>query len=106
EAAKACDGELKVESKPGNGTSLVATFKLTHIDRAPLGDIATTLITLIASNPDIDFIYTQKVNDNEFVLDTKEIKAQLDGVPINEASVLKWISEYIKTGTEGKLELS
>ena len=105
EAARACDGELKVKSKPGDGTSLVATFKLTHIDRAPLGDIATTLITLVAANPNIDFVYMQKVDDNEFVLDTKEIKTQLDGVPINEASVLKWIREYVETGTSGELEV-
>ena len=98
EAARACDGDLSVESKLGDGTSLVATFKLSHIDRASLGDIATTLITLIAPNPDIDFIYTQKTNDKEFVLDTKEIKTQLDGVPINEPAVLTWIREYIKAG--------
>ena len=106
EAANACDGDLTIDSIPGNGTSLVATFKLSHIDRAPLGDIASTMMTLIAANPDIHFRYFQRVDKEEFVLDTDEVKAQLDGVPINENAVLKWISEYIETNATGKSAIS
>lgn len=95
EAAHECDGDLTVQSKQGKGTTVEASFKLSHIDRAPLGDIASTLITLIAANPDIDFIYRQKSDANEFTLDTREIKTQLDGVPINENAVLKWLGDYI-----------
>jgi hypothetical protein len=99
EAANACDGDLKVESIPGTGTTITAWFKLSHIDRAPLGDIASTLVSIIAPNPDLYLRYTQRVNDNEFVLDTNEVKAQLDGVPINEPPILSWLSEYVKNGT-------
>lgn len=99
EAARACDGDLSLESEPGNGTSLRATFRLSHIDRAPLGDIASTLVALIAANPDIRFCYTQSVDGSEFALDTDEIKAQLDGVPINEGAVLKWIADYVREQT-------
>ena len=102
EAAHACDGELTVNSQTGKGTSVVATFKLSHIDRAPLGDMTSTLIALIAANPEIDFRYTERVDDSELVLDTKEIKAQLDGVPINESAVLHWLSEYIRSSQTGK----
>lgn len=97
EAARECDGDLTVESQPGKGTTVEAMFKLSHIDRAPLGDIAATLIALIAANPDIDIVYRQQADANEFALDTREIKAQLDGVPINENAVLKWIREYLTT---------
>jgi len=96
EAARACDGFLIVESEPGVGTTVVAEFKLRHIDRAPLGDMAATMVALIAANPEISFCYVQRVDDREFVLDTDGLKDQLDGVPINEAPVLKWIADYVR----------
>lgn len=95
EAAHECDGDLTVQSELGKGTSVEATFKLSHIDRAPLGDIASTLIALIAANPNIDFRYRQQLDAEEFVLDTRDIKRELAGVPINENAVLKWIGEYV-----------
>jgi hypothetical protein len=99
EAARECDGDLTVQSEVGKGTTVEATFKLSHIDRAPLGDIASTLIALIAANPDIDIVYKQQADASEFTLDTRDIKAQLDGVPINEGAVLKWLGEYVREGT-------
>lgn len=95
EAALACDGALTVESEQGKGTTVEAAFKLSHIDRAPMGDIASTLIALIAANPDIDIRYRQQADAEEFILDTRDIKRELAGVPINENAVLKWIAEYV-----------
>jgi len=100
EAAKACDGGLVITSELGSGTSLAATFDLGHIDRAPLGDIASTLVALIAANPEIRFCYTQSVDHKEFDLDTDEIHLQLGEAPIDDPSVLKWIGEYVKEQTE------
>lgn len=105
-AAQACDGRLAIQSAPGKGTYIAATFRLSHIDRAPLGDITSTLITIIAVNPNLHLRYTQRVDDKAFVLDTKDINAQLDGVPINEAPVLKWLAEFVKEGTSGDLGIS
>jgi len=95
-AARACDGDLTIESEPGNGTTVSAKFRLSHVDRAPLGDIASTLVALVAANPDIRIRYLQSVDDREFVLDTDEVKAQLDGVPINENAVLRWLADYVR----------
>lgn len=95
EAARACDGDLTVQSEVGKGTSVEATFKLSHIDRAPLGDMASTLIALVAANPDIDIRYRQQVDTEEFILDTREVKQELSGVPINENAVLRWIGDYL-----------
>jgi len=99
EAARMCDGDLTLESEYGKGTKLVATFRLSHIDRAPLGDIASTLVALIAANPEIAFRYVQRVDDAEFVLDTEEMKEQLGDVPVNEGPVLRWVAEYVREGT-------
>lgn len=96
QAARACGGGVTVESIAGNGTTVTATFGLSHIDRAPLGDMAGTLVALVAANPETSIRYVQKTNGAEFVLDTDEIKAWLDGVPINEGPVLKWIGDYVR----------
>ncbi|MCE5198199.1 MAG: ATP-binding protein [Armatimonadota bacterium] len=105
-AARACDGRLAIQSSPGKGTYLAATFKLSHIDRAPLGDIASTIVTIIAVNPDLHLRYTQRVDDKAFIFDTDELKTQLDGVPLNEGPVLKWIGEYVKQGTSEETEIN
>ncbi|MCK4356222.1 sensor histidine kinase, partial [Candidatus Bipolaricaulota bacterium] len=54
ESAKATGGELTVESSPGKGTRVRATFLRNHIDMKPLGDIPQTLLTLIAGRPGIE----------------------------------------------------
>jgi hypothetical protein len=105
-AARACDGRLALQSSPEKGTYLAATFRLSHIDRAPLGDMASTLISIIAPNPDLHVRYVHRVDDKVFVLDTEDIKAQLDGVPLNETGVLKWLGEFVKNGTTAGLAIS
>ncbi|MHB9036671.1 MAG: ATP-binding protein [Armatimonadota bacterium] len=104
-AAKACDGELVLESSPENGTYVEATFRLSHIDRAPLGDMASTLVSIIAANPDLRVRYVHRVDDKVFVLDTEDIKTQLDGVPINEGPVLKWLRDIVKDSTIAELKI-
>lgn len=105
QAAEACDGWLRMDSEPNAGTSVEAGFKLDHIDRLPLGDMTATLVTLIASNPQIDFEYVQRVDKEAFALDTVELRETLQGVPLNEPEVLKWIRQYITDNVGGSLRI-
>ncbi|MDH5203770.1 MAG: ATP-binding protein [Nitrospirota bacterium] len=98
QSAKEAGGDLTVASKEGEGTVVYACFKHSHIDRKPLGNIVDTLITLIAGSPDIDFFYEHRRNGNIYSLDTKEIKAELEGIPLNSPAVIKIIREDIKNG--------
>ncbi len=95
QAARECMGNINVKSKKGEGTTIKASFQYDHIDRKPLGDIEKTLIVLIASNPDIDFLFEHKKKNNTYKLDTAEIKKELDGVPINTPEVIKIIKNDI-----------
>lgn len=95
-ACKRCNGDVKITSSLNKGTQIKAWMDYDHIDRAPLGDIVSTITNLILANPDIDFIYCHKYNDKSFELDTKEIKNVLDGVPINDLGIINWIKNYIK----------
>lgn len=97
QAARETGGEISV--RPGNtsGTIITASFKKSHIDLKPLGDISETLVVLIAGNPQVEFLFTYSQNSDTFSLDTRSIKKELDGVPVNSAPVLSFLRDYIGT---------
>lgn len=95
-AALRCDGSFNIESSPGKGTKVNAGFRFDHIDRAPLGNMADSLMVLIAGHPDTDFIYTHIIDENDFVLDTLEIKKELEDIPITDPSIIFQLTGLIK----------
>ncbi|MGF7141739.1 anti-sigma regulatory factor (Ser/Thr protein kinase) [Anaerotaenia torta] len=95
-AAQCSGGSFRIESVPGTGTRVVAEFGLSHIDRMPLGDMNSTIHTLITLNTQIDFLYRYQFHDREFTLDTREFRQILGGVPFNTPEVSDYIKEYLK----------
>jgi anti-sigma regulatory factor (Ser/Thr protein kinase) len=96
-AATRCDGDLQVRSEPGKGTEVTATFRFHHIDRAPLGDVAATIMTLILGNPHIDVIYSHSVDDKSLELDTRDIRRELGDIDLNDPIVMRTITESIRS---------
>lgn len=96
--AQLSGGDVRVDSAPGGGTTIEATFELDHIDRPPLGDIISTMITLIVANPELSFRYEHRTGGRDFILNTDEIKAQLEDVPISDPAVVRWIRDYMSQG--------
>lgn len=95
-ACQRCEGNLSIESKKNVGTKLVATFRHSHIDRAPIGNMTDTMISLIIGVENINFIYIHKINQEEFCFDTREIRQALgEDVPLWSPDVLDWIKNYI-----------
>ena len=74
-------------------------FHSDSIDFTPLGDMTSTVTVLISMNTDRDFIYRRSADEKEFVLDTREIKNILDGVPLDNPDVVQWMKEYIDENT-------
>ena len=99
-AAERCAGEFELESTEGEGTRIRATFQLSHIDRAPMGDIAGTLITLIQGNQEIDFIFTYRYGDQDYHLSTKMLRAELGELPLNHPEVLDFIERDFSSWLE------
>ena len=102
-AAENTGGNLSLESEPGVGTTLTAVFGLNSIDRQPLGDMAETMLGMVTSYENVDFLYLHKVNEKEFSFDTREIKKILGDVSLKEPEVYMWLSGYLK---EGEAELT
>ncbi len=100
QSAESTNGEFLIESKVGEGTRVCASFQMDHLDRVPIGDIGSTIISLIQANDQIRFIYKHETDSGTFVLDTDEFHEQLGDVPLSEPAVLNWISEYINENLE------
>jgi len=96
EAAKATGGELTVESSPGKGTRVRATFQRSHIDMKPLGDIPQTLLTLIAGHPYIELSYCHTIGGETFSFNTRDIQ----NLPTGSPQVLRRIGERIREGLD------
>jgi anti-sigma regulatory factor (Ser/Thr protein kinase) len=93
--AETTGGTFHLSSDIGKGTEIFASFDLNHPDLPPLGNLSDTMLVLVVGNPDTDFYFQIRSNSREFILDTKEMKHLLDGVPINHPDVITFLSKYI-----------
>ena len=57
QSAEEADGDLVVKTVKGNGTTIIATYRLSHIDRRPLGDLDGTIRCLKETHPEVKFLY-------------------------------------------------
>ncbi|MDH4230960.1 MAG: ATP-binding protein [Nitrospirota bacterium] len=97
QSARETGGDISVRAGDRCGTIVTACFKKSHIDMKPLGDITETLVVLIAGNPQVDFLFTYRINSNEFSLDTREVRKELGSVPITTPDVLSFLRDYLRT---------
>lgn len=95
EAVERCRGLFEVQSAPLAGTSVRAVFPHDHIDRAPLGDMAGTIIILVTATDSLRLTYRHGYNDKEFFFDTLELKKKLKNIPLSTPEVLVWLEEYL-----------
>jgi hypothetical protein len=98
EAAIAAGGWFTIDSQTGAGTCVAVGFRLGHLDRQPLGDVAGALLVLLAGNAGVDFVYRHECGPSVFILDTREIKKEIGDLPLNHPEVLKFIRQYIMEG--------
>jgi len=89
-------GSFIINSKKDKGTEVICRFISSHIDMIPEGDIALTIRALIASDPELDFIYKQTVNEEGFEINTVLIRNELDGEKLNRIEVLDYIENFIR----------
>jgi anti-sigma regulatory factor (Ser/Thr protein kinase) len=76
QAARECEGEFEVRSEIGRGTVVKATFRSSHIDLKPLGDMSQTLGALIAGHSKVRFTYKYRKGATEYSVDTAELEGR------------------------------
>ncbi len=106
-AAEQTEGSLSIESKTeeiskkDHGTKVKAVFNKNHIDFTPLGDVVSSILTLIQGHPDTDFYFLHKKEDKSAELDTRQLREVLGDTPLNTYEVIKWTEEYLREQYEG-----
>lgn len=101
-AAEQTGGFLTIESKSiqefpnSHGTVTTATFNKNHIDFTPLGDIISSITTLIQGLGDINLVYKHSSDNFDVQLDTRVLKDTLGDIPLSTPEVLMWINEFLK----------
>ncbi len=104
--AEQTGGNLEISSKSiadypdSHGTKVSALFFKNHIDFTPLGDVISTVITIIQGSCDkTELIYRHIYPETglDVKLDTCILKETLGNeVPLSEPEVLQWITEFLK----------
>jgi anti-sigma regulatory factor (Ser/Thr protein kinase) len=100
-AAQRAGGSFSIKSQEGRGTSITAVFQHSHIDRQPLGDMAGTVAAILLANPAIELRYVCRSDAGEYSLDTRQLRGQLDGVPLNHVAVLAVLRDTIVKNMTG-----
>ena len=83
-------------SETDHGTTVTAVFYKNHIDFTPLGDIISSIVTLIQGHPDTDFLVRHVTDKGTAELDTREIRAVLEDVPLDTYEVIIWIGDNLR----------
>lgn len=100
-AAEQTGGSLSIESKTqeefpeSHGTTVSAVFFKDHLDFTPLGDVVSSIVTLIQGHPDTDFYFCHRNEKGSVELDTRQLREVLGDAPLNAYEVIKWIEEYL-----------
>ncbi len=96
-AAERAGGTATVASAPGR-TTVEARFVHSHLDRAPLGDVADTLLAMMLDDTAPRLRYRHVANGNRFEVDSAEIRRLLDGMPIRQTEAYAWLRSYLEEG--------
>lgn len=83
-----------------HGTTVTAEFFTNHLDFTPLGDIVSTVTTLIQGSPDIEWKFEHITEKGSVELDTRELREILGDVPLDSFEVIKWIDGFLKESYE------
>ena len=94
-------GSVRLESTEGVGTLLTATFQTSSIDCLPLGDLASTMASIVMGSPDKPE-FTLRCTSPTGAMDfsTEEIRQALGGVSLAEPAVVQWMQASIQEEIE------
>jgi 3',5'-nucleoside bisphosphate phosphatase len=98
QAARAAGGDLEVKSDRGQGTRVHAWFAADHVDRAPLGDLQTTLLVLLSAGEGVDILFRRACGACEFSFSSQDLYRALEGTPLSSAEGLAMFRSIFQAG--------
>ena len=97
-AAEQAGGTLTVERSVLGGVVVKAVMLLNSIDRSPLGDLATTLSSVVCTNPHLDLRCRLITNGSVCEVRVSEVAQELDAHDRHGLAVARKMSEKIRKG--------
>lgn len=101
QAAQEAGGNLEIESGPGDGTTVRATFQHGHIDRKPMGSMVETMVMLLIGNPEINFYYTHVNGDKSYTLKSEWLREKFRDQSPGTQEVIGWLKNHLREGLAG-----
>jgi hypothetical protein len=98
--AEMTGGSFELKSELGKGTKVTAVFGLNHIDRPVMGDLVGTLLLLICTSEEVNYVIKHETPFGEFELDTREVRQTLEDVPIRHPEVRIFLQEMLQGNLE------
>jgi anti-sigma regulatory factor (Ser/Thr protein kinase) len=95
QTAEQCDGSFTIDSVPGKGTTVTATFRKDHVDLPPFGNLQATFLSILATSRGRRVKIDYKCDGKELSIDTAEVMDILGGVPIDHPMVIAFLKDYI-----------
>ncbi|HAE17559.1 MAG: ATP-binding protein [Solobacterium sp.] len=95
-----CNGRFEINSRPGTGTLITAELQRDWIDTPPLGNIGEMMMYCIQADENISYVLKYSNDKSDFIFQSDEVKAMLDGVSLLEPEILLWVKDYINEGIE------
>jgi hypothetical protein len=86
-------GYFNIDSKKGIGTKIECCFKKNNIDCQPIGDLGSTLFSVVYLNTNVEWEIKRSYKDNVYSLNTKSLKEIIGD--LNRISVMKELKEII-----------
>jgi hypothetical protein len=94
-AVQQSGGDFAITSELGQGTTIAAVFPYDNIDRAPLGNMADTILALVVGNPGVDFCYKHHYEAQIFTFDTRELGQYISRSELEIPMLAVELREYI-----------
>ncbi len=95
ETAQHCDGRFTINSRLGEGTTVTAEFRRSHIDLPPFGDLAATFLNIVVTADARYVRITYRCDGNELELDTAALSDLLGELPLQHSEVIRFLKAYI-----------
>jgi hypothetical protein len=96
--AEQTGGRFLLEGSRLGGVAVKASMPLSSVDRSPLGDLAATLASVVATNPDVDVRSLLRVDGREWIVSSADIARRLPIGARSDIVVAREVRERISEG--------
>jgi anti-sigma regulatory factor (Ser/Thr protein kinase) len=93
-------GEMRMERSALGGLAVRAAMKLTHVDRSPLGDLASTVASVVCTNPGVELRARLRVGGREMSVSSTEVARGIPFGSRTEIAVARVMKTRITEGLE------